>query len=135
MSCMAEPKARQTFGKKKTIVFIAIGLFLLALFLSFWFGAMGGGEYKDSSNGKYIARQSLYTQRTLLNGEIQYVRIEVEEKATGKVIWEMTYRPPAGSNPYLYGDRSREFIRWESDSSAVHFPMDTNGMEITLPIP
>jgi len=132
---MAEQKARRVLSKLKWVAGAAIGLFILFLILSIWFGATGGGEYKDSPSGKYTAHLTLYTQRTVTRGKIQYVQIKVEEKGQGEVVWEMTYHPPPGSSLHIYGDRSREFIRWEMDSSAVHFPLDTNGTEIIVPMP
>ena len=88
-----------------------------------WFSPSGTGEYADSPDGRYQAWASNYRRGTWLHGRVSYIAVEITERGTGKAVWRVERYPLAGETPPEFGDRSRTFIRWATDSRSVSVPV------------
>lgn len=132
MTEQSGPKRRRWLN---IAIFAAPVLIASVIAWKIWFYDYGIGEYIDSPNGQYTARINHWYQRTLWEGEIEFVRARVIDKSTERVLWSFEYHPSNTSILWDYEDRSRTFIQWNATSDEVVFPLDKTGKQIAVPMP
>lgn len=87
-----------------------------------WFSPSGTGESADSPDGRYRAH-AMNMHRGAWHGRISYIHMEVEEIPSGRAIWRADRYPLPTETPPDFGDRSRKFVQWSSDSRTVSIPV------------
>jgi len=129
----------QPFNSKKYLLCFSLATIALivtgAVLSAIWFYHYGVGEYAHSPNGRYTAHLTLIKQRTLSDGEIEYVQAKVVDTQQDQTIWRLEYRPINTSHFLNYGNRQHSYIQWAPSSDKVTFPMNTKGYQITVAIP
>jgi hypothetical protein len=116
----------------RLVVFAVVLLVAVAGWL--WFGPSGTGEFRHSPDGRYTAHASNLSAGTLTGGRDWYIEVRVVEQASGREVWRVVHRHPAGADVPDYGSRAGRFITWAADSSAVTVP-DAGGRELVLAVP
>lgn len=129
-------KKSELLKRWRRIAFITLPL-LIVIYVAWqiWFYKYGTGEYEISPNGRYTAHLSRYYERTLWDGEIDYVRAKIVDTKTEEIVWKLEYKPDNTSNLYDYGIRGLKFIQWNAASTEVTFPLDTTGKQVVVPMP
>lgn len=113
---------------------IAGVVILLAAAAWLWFVPTGTGEYRHSPDGRHTALVSNLSTGTFTGGRDRYIEVRLVEQASGREVWRVVHRHPAGADVPDYGRRDERFITWAADSSAVTVPVG-GGRELVLAIP
>lgn len=120
---------------RKRWIFLVLLLIAGFIVWPLWFYEYGIGEHQSSPDGRYTANLHRYYERTVFDGEIEYVRANVIDAKTKTIVWEFEYKPTNISILHDYGIRGQKFIQWNATSTEVTLPLDTTGKQIVVPMP
>jgi hypothetical protein len=62
-------------------------------------------------------------RRTLLRGRVHYLKLSVEDKQSGRVVWEVIHEHEPGADVPDFSHPDIKFVVWSPDSSEVTFPI------------
>ena len=122
-------------SRRTAIRLVVAAVVLLAVAAGWlWFGPTGFGEFRHSQDGRYTAHAMNMSIGTLTGGRDWYIEVRVVEQASGREVWRVVHRHPAGADVPDYGSRAGRFVTWAADSSAVRVPV-AGGRELVLAVP
>jgi hypothetical protein len=115
-----EPKRR-----RRLVVFglFLVGLIALGICLWLYFAPWGSGEVRPSPDGRWVAMAVNIERRTLLRGRVHYLKLSVEDKQSGRVVWEVIHEHEPGADVPDFSHPDIKFVVWSPDSSEVTFPI------------
>ena len=121
---------------RRTAIRLAVAAVVLLVAAAgwLWFAPSGTGEFRHSPDGRYTAHAMNMSTGTLLGGRDRYIKVRVVEESSGREVWRVVRRHPAGADVPDYGSRAERFITWAADSSAVTVPV-AGGRELVLAVP
>ena len=105
---------------------------LIAAFAWIWFAPSGGGAYKDSPDGKYRISTMNLDRRSLGQGQLVYMTIEIVENSTKKTIWSATRYVKNGEDVTDF--RSDNHTQWAVDSKSVSVTISSSEA-LLIPLP
>ena len=105
---------------------------LLTIFAWIWFSASGGGSYLDSPDGKYRISTGNLVRRTLGQGQLEYIDIEIVENISGKTIWKATRY--LNQSEEVTDFRSDNHTQWAKDSKSVSVIINSSETFV-IPLP
>lgn len=113
---------------------VAVALLFVSVVAGWlWFGELGGGETRDSPDGRFEASAFNKSCGTIQGTREGWVEIRVTERGTGREVWMVKRHPPPGTAPD-YGMRGVKFVEWAADSTAVSIDVG-GGQKMTFPVP
>ncbi|CAN5872304.1 hypothetical protein BH24DEI2_BH24DEI2_15010 [soil metagenome] len=124
---------RRTPGRLQ-LVATGFGALLAVALAWLWFVPSGSGEFQVSPDARFTAHASNLSRGTLTGGRNQYVQVWVTENGSGREVWRVVRRPPAGTEVPVFENRDERFITWAADSSSVAVPLD-GGHRLALEVP
>lgn len=113
---------------------LPVGLIVLAAVAVAWFGEVGGGESRDSPDGRWRATAMKVSYGTWLEGRAKAIKIEVVDNQTGRAVWCVRRTPFPGEAVPELRDRSMRVVSWDTGSTVATFDLGQMGV-VQLPTP
>jgi hypothetical protein len=121
--------------RKQLLLFGLVGAGLVALGVCLWlfFAPWGTGEVRPSPDGRWVAMAVNVERRTLFRGKVHYLKLTVEDKESGRLVWEVVSEHEPGADVPDYSHPGIKFVVWSADAAMVTFPIG-GGKTLTVPV-